>query len=262
MRLLACTVLVGTIAAAFASSTAVDAQRAPGSAPDCVRPANRIVAENCKPGNPSTEWDVNGSGDLKIQGFATDISVNAGETISFKVDSSSPAYRIDIYRLGYYGGMGARQVASIKPSVAVATVAARMPDRHDGALVRLRQLGRVGVMGGAARRGLRGFTSPASCARTTSRRRGRPDNSRTTAPRDPRPRRTPTGRSASASSPTRSRSRAPATSTSWSATTRAGPISCSRRWTPPGRRTTGPASPAPMAASIRPGRWSAPTKSA
>jgi hypothetical protein len=99
---------------------AADRQRSPGlTAPptNCASPANRIVAENCRPGNPSTDWDVNGSGDPRIQGFATDVSVNLGDTISFKVDSDSPAYRIDIYRLGYYGGKGARQVATVKPSV-------------------------------------------------------------------------------------------------------------------------------------------------
>src|SRR5262245_14410121 len=74
----------------------------------CTNPANRVVAENCKPGNPSPEWDINGSGDPRIQGFATDISVNAGETVSFKISSDSPRYRLDMYRLGYYGGTGAR----------------------------------------------------------------------------------------------------------------------------------------------------------
>jgi len=93
------------------------AQRPADAAPECARPANRIVAENCKPGNPSTEWDINGSGDRRIQGFATDISVNLGEAISFKIESDSPAYRIDMYRLGYYRGMGARLVATVKPSV-------------------------------------------------------------------------------------------------------------------------------------------------
>jgi hypothetical protein len=41
-------------------------------------PANATVAENCLPGNPSSERDVgpSNSGDLTIQGFATDISVN------------------------------------------------------------------------------------------------------------------------------------------------------------------------------------------
>jgi len=47
--------------------------------------ANDIVCENSKPGNPSSDWDVSGAGDLTIQGFATDISVNQGQTIFFKI---------------------------------------------------------------------------------------------------------------------------------------------------------------------------------
>jgi hypothetical protein len=78
--------------------------------------ANPIVCENTKPGNPSSQWDINGSGDPSIQGFATDISVNQGETAHFKINTDASAYRIDIYRLGYYAGLGARKVASILPS--------------------------------------------------------------------------------------------------------------------------------------------------
>ena len=55
-------------------------------------------------------WDINGSGDSSIQGFATDISVNKGGTIRFKIKTNAN-YRLDIYRLGYYGGSGARLVA-------------------------------------------------------------------------------------------------------------------------------------------------------
>jgi hypothetical protein len=55
---------------------------------NCAPPPNRIVAENCKPGRPSTQWDVNGSGDPRIQGFATDISVNIGETIMHLEDGN------------------------------------------------------------------------------------------------------------------------------------------------------------------------------
>src|SRR5438132_8371556 len=36
---------------------------------------NPIVCENQLTGNPKSEWDVSGSGDATIQGFATDISV-------------------------------------------------------------------------------------------------------------------------------------------------------------------------------------------
>jgi hypothetical protein len=83
----------------------------------CAAPANTIVAENCRPGNPREEWDVNAEGDPEIQGFATEMSVNLGETVEFKIKTHSPRYRIDIYRMGWYGGSGARLVETIQPSV-------------------------------------------------------------------------------------------------------------------------------------------------
>lgn len=84
----------------------------------CSQPANAIVAENCLPGNPQSEWDVTKpDGDPTLQGFSTDISVNKGGTVYFKVKSTASAYTINIYRMGYYGGMGARKVATITPSV-------------------------------------------------------------------------------------------------------------------------------------------------
>ncbi|HKI66572.1 MAG TPA: N,N-dimethylformamidase beta subunit family domain-containing protein, partial [Solirubrobacterales bacterium] len=79
----------------------------------CDPPNNEIVCENSKAGNPASEWDVGGEGDSSIQGFATDISVDRGETIQFKVDTNSTKYRFDIYRMGYYGGDGARKVATV-----------------------------------------------------------------------------------------------------------------------------------------------------
>jgi VCBS repeat-containing protein len=75
---------------------------------------NPIALENQKPGNPESEWGIDGAGDSNIEGFATDISVNHGTTISFKINTDSSNYRIDIYRLGYYDGMGARKVATIQ----------------------------------------------------------------------------------------------------------------------------------------------------
>jgi methionine-rich copper-binding protein CopC len=71
-----------------------------------------IACENSKPGSPSSEWDIAGSGDDTVQGFATDMSVNKGETVRFKVKATS-AYRVDIYRMGYYGGNGARKIHTV-----------------------------------------------------------------------------------------------------------------------------------------------------
>ena len=62
-----------------------------GSFADCLSPANAIEAENCLPGNPASEWDIDGAGDASIQGFATDISVNRGQTVQFKVKAPTPA---------------------------------------------------------------------------------------------------------------------------------------------------------------------------
>ena len=81
------------------------------------QPANSIIQENRLPGDPPTEWDINGWGDPTIQGFGHDISINRGETIFFKIKTDSTDYRIDIYRMGYYGGMGARRIDTIEPSV-------------------------------------------------------------------------------------------------------------------------------------------------
>src|SRR4051794_29609440 len=68
-----------------------------------------IVQENALPGTPQSVWGVSGAGDPSIQGFATNISVNHGQTESFKInDAANADYHIDIYRMGYYTGMGAR----------------------------------------------------------------------------------------------------------------------------------------------------------
>jgi hypothetical protein len=76
--------------------------------------ANPIVIENQLQGAPQSQWDVSGAGDLTIQGYTTDISVNQGGTVSFKIDDQARVpYHLDIYRMGYYGGMGARLVTSI-----------------------------------------------------------------------------------------------------------------------------------------------------
>jgi hypothetical protein len=70
--------------------------------------ANPVACENAQPGADPADWYVPDAGDESIQGFATQMSVNKGSTISFKIKSATSNYRIDIYRLGYYNGAGAR----------------------------------------------------------------------------------------------------------------------------------------------------------
>ncbi|HEY1007273.1 MAG TPA: N,N-dimethylformamidase beta subunit family domain-containing protein, partial [Sphingobacteriaceae bacterium] len=81
-----------------------------------VRAQNPIITENSLPGNPKSEWDITGAGDMAIQGFATDMSVNKGSTVRFKIDvQANTTYSIRIYRLGYYQGNGARRVDQLGP---------------------------------------------------------------------------------------------------------------------------------------------------
>ena len=87
---------------------------------DCEAPANDIIRENCKPGNHSRYWDVNADGDPTIQGFSDPFSVRRGERIVFKIKTDSVDYHVDIFRVGWYWGSGARHVATLRP----------LPDLH------------------------------------------------------------------------------------------------------------------------------------
>jgi hypothetical protein len=75
---------------------------------------NAIVTENSLPGNPISEWGVPDFRDNRIAGFATKISLNAGETVRFKINVQSGAsYNLRIYRIGYYAGNGARLMQNL-----------------------------------------------------------------------------------------------------------------------------------------------------
>ena len=81
----------------------------------CGLGGNAVACENTKAGTPQSTWDTPNPS-TTIEGFATDTSVNVGSTINFKVKTPSTAYRLDIYRIGYYGGSGARLITSVNPS--------------------------------------------------------------------------------------------------------------------------------------------------
>src|SRR5215831_13670671 len=88
VRLLGALVAIAVGAVPFLS--AAPAHAAGPCGPPVVNP---VACENTNPGTPSSTWDISGSGDSSIQGFATDISVNVGQTITFKIKSAA-AYSI------------------------------------------------------------------------------------------------------------------------------------------------------------------------
>ena len=79
-------VLVPLVALGAVSSHLMAPARA--AADPCSPLVNAIVCENSKAGTDQSIWDVSGAGDASIQGFATDISVNHGETVHFKIDTT------------------------------------------------------------------------------------------------------------------------------------------------------------------------------
>jgi hypothetical protein len=102
---------LGLVAAAF---VALGLRAGAGGAAGCT--ANAIVCENQLPGVAASSWVPGNSGDPTIQGFSTEISVDHGQTIGFKVATPAAAYHLDIYRFGYYGGLGSHLVTTVQPS--------------------------------------------------------------------------------------------------------------------------------------------------
>ena len=72
-----------------------------------------IGLENAKAG--TTLWTLkNPALNHEIEGYASSTSVNRGESISFYVRTTAPTFNIDVFRMGYYGGAGARLMYSVQ----------------------------------------------------------------------------------------------------------------------------------------------------
>jgi hypothetical protein len=118
-----------TVTAALACFALVPAE---SRAAACDPPVKAIACENTLPGTPESVWGIDGAGDPSIQGFATTMSVNRGSTIDFKIKSSTASYKIDVYRLGYYGGDGARRIATGLTPTGTSTQPACLKDSASG----------------------------------------------------------------------------------------------------------------------------------
>ena len=81
--------------------------------------SNPIVTENQNAGTGGWQlyqsgFTVSNDATGQIQGYASSTSVNKGDQLAFYV-SVNPAqtFRMDIYRMGYYGGNGGRLMQSV-----------------------------------------------------------------------------------------------------------------------------------------------------
>jgi N,N-dimethylformamidase beta subunit-like protein len=76
-------------------------------------PKNAIVAENRLPGSDPATWIQPAYPPTAIEGFASEVSVLPGQTVRLHVSTADDRYRVEIYRLGWYGGLGARLLTCI-----------------------------------------------------------------------------------------------------------------------------------------------------
>ncbi len=110
------------LASAVAAATAATATTTPNTAtaaPAGRRTNNPVKRENTKPG--ALDWqltrvrtDREGFRSTWIEGYCSHQSVKAGDRLSIMV-SARPArkFQLEVFRLGYYGGRGARLVADL-----------------------------------------------------------------------------------------------------------------------------------------------------
>ncbi len=75
---------------------------------------NAIVLENQKTGTRGWEIPNSNIAINEISGYGNATSINKGQSIDLKISlAQAGQYRIDVYRLGYYGGNGGRLVTSV-----------------------------------------------------------------------------------------------------------------------------------------------------
>jgi len=77
----------------------------------CAAQANLVEDENLQPG--TTAWQLtNPAGNRQIEGYASLTSVPVGGDIDLFVNTQDSSYSLTVYRMGWYGGKGGRQVLS------------------------------------------------------------------------------------------------------------------------------------------------------
>ena len=73
--------------------------------------SNPIITENAQAGDPTFEIpEQNVALEHEIEGYADAVSVNVGGLLTYFVNSSTSEYAATVYRMGWYGGAGARKV--------------------------------------------------------------------------------------------------------------------------------------------------------
>ena len=76
--------------------------------------ATWVINENRRPGTAA--WKITGNPPGVIAGFANRVSAQPGDTVTLYVTTNAASFRVEAYRMGYYGGAGARLVWTSVPT--------------------------------------------------------------------------------------------------------------------------------------------------
>ena len=105
--------------------------------PAAAAGANPVTYENARPGGSG--WEISSAAGRYITGYASETSLVPGQTLHLHVAGPlGAAYRIELYRLGWYSGAGGRRI-TCAPGCAVSkrvvqSLSAGTPDPHTGLL--------------------------------------------------------------------------------------------------------------------------------
>lgn len=70
-----------------------------------------VIAENARPG--SAAWNLTDpSVNHQIEGYADEVSIDAGEPVTLYVSTAAPSFDVQVFRMGWYQGLGARLIGS------------------------------------------------------------------------------------------------------------------------------------------------------
>jgi hypothetical protein len=121
-------VAVGAAVVALTAAAVWAAGATPAPAP------NPIQVENARPG--ATSWRIRLLPQHVLEGYASEVSVAPGDTLHLHVSSSAGLrYRVRVYRIGWYGGMGGRLMPCLPCRPHTATAQPRpAPDPATGYL--------------------------------------------------------------------------------------------------------------------------------
>lgn len=90
----------------------------PPSAATTASTRTWTALENAKAGTPG--WTVqHPSTDRQVEGYASTVSARQGDTVTLFVTSTAPTWTATAYRMGWYGGVLARQVWQSRPQPGV-----------------------------------------------------------------------------------------------------------------------------------------------